>query len=386
LIQTELTKLSKDWDVVVIGAGPAGALSALELAKHDLKVLLVDKSKFPKVKVCGCCLNQDALDSLNRAGLLGMPVFERAPALKRLNLYTKFGRASIALPGGLAISRQALDGAIVEAAIARGCSFKSETTAQVGASLDGARTVILRHGSEEISVRSRYVVVGDGISGTSLKGEAVFAPQVAPTSRIGIGVLIPNYPSGLHLGEINMYCGEKGYLGMIIVENGMIDAAAAIDRKAIADTSSASVVEKIILSCGAIPPPELLDAHWRGTSPLSQKRRVPARDRIFLVGDAAGYTEPFTGQGIAWALRCALLIAPLLARAVSGDLSNPEKAWSVLYEKEIRTHQKASSLLAKLLRYERAFSLVLATLSLFPGALNLCLEYLNRAPKNYQPC
>jgi flavin-dependent dehydrogenase len=386
LIGTELTKLSQDWDVVVIGAGPAGALSALELAKRGFRVLLVDKSKFPKAKVCGCCLNQDALGSLKRAGLLAKPVFNNAPVLKRLNLYTKFGRASIALPGGLAISRQALDGTIVEAAIEHGCSFLSETTAQVGATLTGGRTVALRYDNIEKSVTSKFVVVGDGISGTSLRGEADFTSQVAPSSRIGIGALIPNCLDELRLGEIDMYCGQKGYLGIIIVENGMIDAAAAIDRKAIADANSASVVQEIMLSCGATPPSELLSAHWRGTSPLSQKRRTPASDRVFLVGDAAGYTEPFTGQGIAWALRCALLIAPLLERALKNNQSNPEKAWSILYAKEIRSHQRASSLLAKLLRYERVFSLVVAVLSMFPGALRFFLEYLNREQGNYQAC
>jgi menaquinone-9 beta-reductase len=387
LVEIELESVSTYWDVVVIGAGPAGALSAFELTKHGLKILLIDKARFPKAKVCGCCLNQDALDSLRRSGLLGMRVFEDAPVLKRLNLFTKFGRISVALPGGLAISRQALDGAIVEAAVERGCSFLSETTGQVGQSIDGSRIVTLRQGNRERSVRAAYVVVGDGISGTSLKGEKAFEPQVAPSSRIGIGALIANRPHNMNLGELDMYCGEKGYLGMIIVENGIVDAAAAIDRKAIANTSSASgVVKEIMRSCRATPSAELLQAQWRGTSPLTQKRLTLARDRIFLVGDAAGYTEPFTGQGMAWALRCAHLLVPLLVSALRNELPTPEKDWSLLYKKEIRAHQRTSSLLAKLLRYERAFSLVITMLSPFPGALRYFLEYLNRAPKKYQTC
>jgi menaquinone-9 beta-reductase len=383
--ETAFAKLGTDWDVVVIGAGPAGALSAFELAKRDFKVLLVDKLTFPRSKVCGCCLNQDAVHSLERAGLLDMPVFKDAPALRRLNLYTKFGRVSIPLAGGFAISRQALDGAIVEAAITRGVSFLSGTTAQVGAALAGGRMVHLRNEIDERLVKAAYVIVGDGIAGTSLKGDSSFAPLVTPSSRIGIGTLIPNRMSDLKPGEIAMYCSRRGYLGMIGVENEMVDAAAAIDRVALVEKNSAAgVVKDILESCKATPPAELLEAQWRGTSSLTRRRSVTGHKRVFLVGDAAGYTEPFSGQGIAWALKCAVLIAPIIEGALKGTISDPEKHWSKTYQQEIRTHQRASSLLAMLLRYESVFSLVVITMSFFPAALRLFLDHLNQVQKNYQ--
>src|SRR5438132_14182323 len=57
------------WDVVVIGAGPAGAMAARQLARMGKSVLLVDKAYFPRWKVCGCCLNAGALATLRAAGL-----------------------------------------------------------------------------------------------------------------------------------------------------------------------------------------------------------------------------------------------------------------------------------------------------------------------------
>jgi flavin-dependent dehydrogenase len=57
------------WDIDVIGAGPAGAVAARQLARHDFDVLLVDKLPFPRDKVCGCCVNAAALRVLRRAGL-----------------------------------------------------------------------------------------------------------------------------------------------------------------------------------------------------------------------------------------------------------------------------------------------------------------------------
>ena len=60
------------WDVVVVGAGPAGSMAALEIARRGRSVLLVDKASFPRYKVCGCCLNARALSLLELADLGGL--------------------------------------------------------------------------------------------------------------------------------------------------------------------------------------------------------------------------------------------------------------------------------------------------------------------------
>ena len=60
------------WDVVVVGAGPAGSMAALEIARRGPSVLLVDKARFPRYKVCGCCLNGRTLSLLGLAGLGGL--------------------------------------------------------------------------------------------------------------------------------------------------------------------------------------------------------------------------------------------------------------------------------------------------------------------------
>ena len=57
------------WDCVVIGAGPAGALAAREVARRGASVLLLDRAAFPRYKVCGCCLNPRSLGVLDRVGL-----------------------------------------------------------------------------------------------------------------------------------------------------------------------------------------------------------------------------------------------------------------------------------------------------------------------------
>src|SRR5690242_7945107 len=77
---------NQNWEVAVVGAGPAGALAARELARIGCKVLLIDKASFPRTKVCGCCLNGLALKTLGSVGLGELPLQAGAIKLKELRL------------------------------------------------------------------------------------------------------------------------------------------------------------------------------------------------------------------------------------------------------------------------------------------------------------
>jgi len=70
--------LAPDWDVVVVGAGLAGALAAHGLARRGVRVLLVEQRLFPRWKVCGACLSPQALAALDGAGLAGLVVGQGA--------------------------------------------------------------------------------------------------------------------------------------------------------------------------------------------------------------------------------------------------------------------------------------------------------------------
>ena len=68
-----MTDAGETWDAVVVGAGPAGAVAARELARRGHRVLLAERAKFPRGKVCGCCLNEHTLSALAAAGLGDLP-------------------------------------------------------------------------------------------------------------------------------------------------------------------------------------------------------------------------------------------------------------------------------------------------------------------------
>ena len=109
-----------DWDVIVIGAGPAGALAAHQLARRQLRVLLVEKRAFPRWKICGSCLNGVALRALEQAGLGHLVAELAAVPLERIRLGLQGRQLELALPAGRSLSRGRLDLALCEAAVAAG--------------------------------------------------------------------------------------------------------------------------------------------------------------------------------------------------------------------------------------------------------------------------
>src|SRR5262249_46295116 len=122
------TATARVWDVVVIGAGPAGSLAARELARRNCTVLLVDRAAFPRWKVCGSCLNGRALAMLDEAGLGDLPERNEAVPLSAFHLAGGGRAATVSLPGGVALSRSRFDAALVEEAIREGAAFLPQTT------------------------------------------------------------------------------------------------------------------------------------------------------------------------------------------------------------------------------------------------------------------
>mgnify|MGYP003352575700 CR=1 FL=1 len=95
-------------DVIVIGAGPAGSVAARQLALSGRQVLLLDKKRFPRRKVCGACLNYSAVTLLDEIGLGGVLRDGDGPEIRRFELRADSRRLSLPLPSGRAISRAAL--------------------------------------------------------------------------------------------------------------------------------------------------------------------------------------------------------------------------------------------------------------------------------------
>lgn len=342
---------SRPWDAVVIGAGPAGATAARELARSGISVLLVEKSTFPRPKVCGCCLNMSAIGTLARAGLGDLPERLGARPIKCVEIHLRSGAASLPLPGGVSVSREAFDAALAGEAVAAGATFLSHTRAAVDPATGDQRTVELQSGRDKVSVDTKVVLAADGLAGTSLSRLPGFETAVHRESHFGAGVIVDDASGYERDGAIYMACGKGGYVGAVVLEDGRLNLAAALDRSYTRGGMSVGELAAEILESSRMPLPRgVADQPWRGTPPLTRRRRRLATQRIFVLGDAAGYVEPFTGEGMAWGLASAVAIAPLAREAAESYHPGLADRWERLYRTMIGRRQRVCRTVSALLR------------------------------------
>lgn len=175
-----------------------------------------------------------------------------------------------------------------------------------------------------------------------------------------------------------MAVGRRGYLGLAVVETGALNIAAALDPQFVQRQGGLATAAASILAEAKFPPlPGLLNAAWRGTPALTRSPRRIAAERLFLVGDAAGYVEPFTGEGITWALLGAAAVAPLAAVAWNSPWdSNWENEWRRQYAATIGSQQRFCRVLARLLQSPWCVSALLAGLSRAPYVVNPLVRWV----------
>lgn len=372
-----------DYEVVVVGAGPAGATAARQIARRGASVLLVDKAPFPRPKVCGCCLNHDALATLDRLGLGDLMPRLGARPLHALRLAAGNHATELSMPKGAAVSRCALDAALAEAARDAGAVFLDRTQASLApssSSLD-PHHLSLRRASEQSRVTTGVLIAADGLGGRLLEAHPSFHTRVHPRARLGLGAIIDSAEAGYEPGVIHMASEPRGYVGLVAIEGGMLDIAAAVDPDYVKEAGGAAEAVSAILRARGWPVPDALRAcQWRGTPLLTRRRRPLAHDGIFLLGDTAGYVEPFTGEGIAWALGAGEAVAdPAIAAARHGWDPALARRWRHWHRRMIARPQARCQLITALLRRPRVVRAVMSGLHLRPSAAQPVIRALTAA-------
>lgn len=368
---------SRTWDVVVIGAGPAGALSAFLAARAGMSTLLVERKPFPRTKVCGTCLNRSAVELLQSLGLGEITSSSGVP-IQQLELGFRGRRLRLSLPEGVAIPRTILDSELVRHAEAAGAAFRPETSATLGDETGSARAVRLRTRGVEEVVHGRVVVVAAGLGNSALRDSDSFSTHVSRRARLGAGCLVETHAATYAEGQISMAIGRSGYVGLTSTMEGLA-IALAVDPEFLKRCGGPAHAGATIIEEAGFPPvPAMLSAEWSGTLPLTRSTRPVASSRVFLVGDSAGYVEPFTGQGMAIALHGALALAPHVARAVEAWSPDVANAWSREYPHKVGSTHWPAALVAAIARRPRLTRLVFALAGAVPTVPNALVRAVNR--------
>lgn len=367
---------ARTWDVAVIGAGPAGALAAYQIACRGHSVLLVDKADFPRSKVCGSCLNGHALAVLRETGLGRLPAALDAISLQRFVLACGGRRAYLGLPCGVALSREVFDAALVTAAVDAGADFLPLTQAVSSRITDSTRTLVLRQPVQRAEVRARVLLAASGLTGASLLVPDRH-PNVRLGSRLGVSLLLPDGPRFYEPGTIYMACARTGYVGVVRVEDNRLNLAAALDPSCL--RKGAAVQAQALLASAGLPIiPAMLAESWRGTPALTRRPAAVAAERGFVLGDAAGYIEPFTGEGIGWALASAQAVVPLVCRGVNRWEMYLAAEWTRVYRRSIPPRQWLCRALAAALRRPWLSRALVEVLALAPALSVPFVRSLNR--------
>lgn len=321
------------WDVVVIGAGPAGGLAATLLARQGLRILLIERKKFPRDKVCGGCLSPDGVALLKQLSLNTVLTNSYAVPIEQLELRGQRRQFVTSMTGGAAILRSCFDEELAKVAIQSGAHLWMETTATITDGFDdGLRRIDLKSAqNSKQHIYARVVLACDGLGNNCVARLPKFRQIASRFARIGVGGLLEVSDSGLPAGLLSMAIGKHGYVGRIKLGDGRVSLAAALNPIAVRQLGASAAVFSVLEQCQVANATRYGDCELRGTLPLTRRAACIADEGIFLVGDSAGYVEPFTGEGMTLAMQAAEAVIPLVMTAQSGWHPNIARKWHHIF-------------------------------------------------------
>jgi flavin-dependent dehydrogenase len=318
------------FDVIVCGAGPAGAVAATVLARGGARVLLLDRARFPRAKLCGDTINPGALAVLDRLQLLARV----EPLACRVDGMIVTGERGVTVrapygPGisGLAVLRRDLDAALAAAAASAGARFEDGVLVR-GPLLDdehGIRVrgvIIAGRDGANLRVPAPLVIAADGRR-SRLAMPLGLTRQPARPRRWAIGGYAENVAGVGSFGEMHVRRGR--YVGLARVPSGLVNVCLVVPR-------SRSAVDPARFLAEAAGSDPALQARLHGArlvgapmvvGPLAVDASAAGLPGLLLAGDAAGFIDPMTGDGLRFALRGGELAAAAALAALGGSLTPP---------------------------------------------------------------
>ncbi len=358
------------WDVAIVGAGPGGLAAAIHVASRGLKCVVIDRRTLPIDKACGEGLMPPGLAALTQMQV-DVPRAEcgRFEAIRYVQEDGRHVEAPLSAPGGLGIRRVALEEALTKRARAVGAELRQGCTVRRHHERDGA--VQLETDGGEVT--ARLVIAADGLHSPLRKASGLEVAESRGPRRFG---LRRHFASAAWAPRVEVHFAEglEAYV-----------TPAGSERVGVAFLWEDGRVQPPLAFDAMLERFPHLEAHLRGApidskpmgaGPLLQRTRGLVRGRLVLLGDAAGYVDAITGEGLSLAFDQAKLIATLLPAA----LDDPRLL--LAYEREsrraFRAYARLASSLVALARRPTLRRMALNRLIANPALFAFLLRHLTK--------
>lgn len=344
-----------NFDVAIIGGGPAGSAAAISLAQRGYEIVLIDKKLFPRDKLCGDFINPINWPVFRELGVEDRVLAQPHAEVSGFRITTAKGREAAApfeWPGGEHAFGVGLRRALLDQVL-------SERAAELGATIHlGCRIEKIlrtpegwRVESAEKSWRAKFLIGADGRN--SWVAQHLGLNRSAAMHGRAVGFQSRLRCPGASHGKIEIHLFPGGYAGVVGVGDGTITLGMAIDRRKLARERG---VEFLFTKVLAQNPhlKQILDrsngfAELRSVYPVHFRQRRAAAERALLVGDAARVSEPVTGEGVFFAMSSGLLAAQTIDLALRRE--SLAAAGLADYERRCRTNFRSRLALNSLLRF-----------------------------------
>jgi geranylgeranyl reductase family protein len=293
------------FDVAIVGGGPAGSSCAAFCALAGLHALVLDRERFPREKVCGDCLNPSCWSVLER---LDLPQRIRNLPHSKLNSVDFIAidghKVSVDLPTGddceISVKRSAFDDLLLKRASELGAHVREETTLTT---LAHDQHWKLETVTRE-SFRARVLIGADGRNSTVARLRNLLPPPARERVALQAHVLLPrNFGKRVVLQFL-----PEGYSGQAPVNESELNLCL------VGRPPTISRLRQWAQRHFEIP----ANQPWRTITPLTRSPVPCANENLLFIGDAARVVEPFTGEGIYYALRSGELAADAIAKTIDG--------------------------------------------------------------------
>ncbi|RDK85199.1 NAD(P)/FAD-dependent oxidoreductase [Marinirhabdus gelatinilytica] len=337
-------KTINDFDIAIIGGGLAGLATTIAMGKNH-RILLIEKDRYPRHRVCGEYVSNEVLPYLRSLGVY--PIEHGAKEINTLQISTHTGKSITSnLPmGGFGISRYALEQLLYEQAIQH-ATIQFETCLEIDFKEDRF-SITTKEGSQHTA---RYVIGAFGKrSNLDKQLERKFIQKKSPWLAVK-GHYQYNFEDNL----VALHNFKGGYCGLSKTETGVVNACYLTTYSSFKKVKSIQEFQQKVMSKNP-----LLDVFFSNAkslfdepltiSQISFENKKPVENHIFMVGDSAGLIHPLCGNGMAMAVHSAKILSEVFEKHPLTERKKLEVAYATLWKDTFSGRLRTGRLIQKIL-------------------------------------